>query len=206
MGWLDRFTGEDAPVAETAPEPDAPEGLERPSLGVKALFDGIELDAAHSVLDMGRASESSFNVYGRYARRIRFADLLRDDRRPDLPRALDASVPPQPDRPYDLILAWDLLDRVAPESRAPLVARLAELSAPRARLHVLVDASDHPTVQPFHFTVLDVDRVRYTPAGAERPARGRLLPAEVERLLAPFEVVRAFTSRSGMREYVGILE
>jgi len=206
VGWLDRFTGEDAQVAETVSEPEAPDALDRPSLGVKALFDGVELDAAHSVLDLGPSSESSFNVYGRYARRIRFADLLREERRRDLSRALDDSVPPQPDRPYDLILAWDLLDRIPSESRAPLVARLAELSAPRARLHVLVDASDRITVQPYHFTLLDVDRVRYTPAGTERPAREGLLPAEVERLLAPFEVVRAFTSRSGMREYVGILE
>lgn len=206
MGWLDRLTGEDTPVAEQVPEPSEPEALDRPSLGVKALFDGVTPDTAHSVLDLGRASESSFNVYARFARRIRFADLLRSDRHSDLGRALGESVPAQPDRPYDLILAWDLLDRVPPESRASLVARLAELSAPKARLHVLVDASDQANVQPFSFSVLDVDRVRYTPNGPERPARNRLLPAEVERLLAPFEVLRAFTSRSGMREYVGILQ
>jgi len=206
VGWLDRITGEDPPVAEQTPEPTEPEALDRPSLGVKALFDGVTPDSAHSVLDLGRASESSFNVYARFARRIRFADLLRAERRADLDRALGESVPAQPDRPYDLILVWDLLDRVAPESRAPLIARLAERAAPRARLHVLVEASDRSAVQPFHFTVLDVDRVRYTPDGPERPARGRLLPAEVERLLQPFEVARAFTSRSGMREYMGILQ
>jgi len=97
-----------------------------------------------------------------------------------------------------------VLDRLGPEAREPLVGRLADRSAPGARVHVLVDASDATMVRPYRFTVVDVDRVRYDPDGPEQMARPRLLPAEVERLLRPFEVVRAFTSQSGMREYVGI--
>ena len=46
--------------------------------------------------------------------------------------------------------------------------------------------------------------MRYEPAGAPRPARSPLLPAEVERLLAPFHVVRAFTLKGGLREYLGV--
>ncbi len=208
MGWLDRIGGDAPPAAEVSPasqeaEPDR--GEERTSLGLKALFDGVVPDDAHSVLDLGRSSASSFTVFGRYARRIRFADVLRPERRPDLGAALDASVPVQPQHPYDLILAWDLLDRIADGQRKSVVNRLAERSAPRARIHVLVDASDRPEVQQYRFNVLDVDKVRYEPAGPDRPAGDRLLPAEVERLLDPWEVVRAFTSRSGMREYVGIL-
>jgi hypothetical protein len=34
------------------------------------------------------------------------------------------------------------------------------------------------------------------------PARDPLLPAQVERLLAPFEVAHAFTLKSRLREYV----
>jgi hypothetical protein len=208
MGWLGRIAGDGPPGAEVSPdvdEADGSRGEERTSLGLKALFDGVVRDDAHSVLDLGRASSSSFGVYGRYARRIRFADLLRPERRPDLDAALAASVPPQPDHPYDLILAWDLLDRIAASQREAVVRRLAELSAPRARIHVLVEASDQAEVRQFRFAVLEEDKVRYEPAGPDRPAGDRLLPAEVERLLDPWEVVRAFTSRSGMREYVGIL-
>jgi hypothetical protein len=31
-----------------------------------------------------------------------------------------------------------------------------------------------------------------------------LLPAQVEKLLEPFDVVRAFTLRTGMREYMAV--
>jgi hypothetical protein len=196
--------------SDTTPEPDRqetpenPEAVERRSLGVAALFEGVRPSAEHAVLDMGRAAEASLEVYGRYARNVRFADLLRDERRRIWSSALEASVPVQPQRPYDIILGWNVLDRLGPEARAPLVERLAERSAPGARIHVLVDATEDRTVRPLRFTVLDVDRVRYEPDGPEEMARPRLLPAQVERLLDPFEVVRAFTSRSGMREYVGV--
>jgi hypothetical protein len=208
MGWLERISGEAPQAAEVSTasgEAERSSGEERTSLGLKALFDGVVPDDGHSVLDLGRSSHSSFNVYSRFARRIRFADLLRPERRPDLDAAMSASVPAQPEQPYDLILAWDFLDRVAASQREAVVGRLAELSAPLARIHVLVDGSDLPEVRQFRFAVLEVDKVRYEPAGPARPAGDRLLPAEVERLLHPWEVVRAFTSRSGMREYVGIL-
>jgi hypothetical protein len=208
MGWLDRVAGDGPSAEEASRTPDGADrgsGEERTSLGLKALFDGVADDDSHSVLDLGRGAASSFVVYGRYARRIRFADLLRPERRPDLDAAMAASVPPQPDHPYDLILAWDLLDRIADSQREAVVRRLAELAAPGARIHVLVDASDQPEVRQFRFAVLEEDKLRYEPAGPDRPAGDRLLPAEVERLLDPWEVVRAFTSRSGMREYVGIL-
>ena len=205
MGWLDRWMG-GGDEAARATEPEEPKNgsTERRSLGVAALFDGVEPSADHAVLDLGRAAEASLEVYGRYARRIRFADLLREERRRMWTVALEDSVPAQPERPYDLILGWDVLDRLGPEAREPLVGRLADRSAPGARVHVLVDASDATMVRPYRFTVMDVDRVRYDPDGPEQMARPRLLPAEVERLLRPFEVVRAFTSQSGMREYVGI--
>lgn len=208
MGWLDRIAGEAPQAAEVPPEGEAVEpdrGEERTSLGLKELFDGVVSDDAHSVLDLGRAAASSFTVFGRYARRIRFADLLRDERRPDLSAAMAASVPVQPDHPYDLILAWDLLDRIDAGERGMVVRRLAELSAPRARIHVLVNASDRPLIQRYQYAVVALDKVRQELDGPERPVGDRMLPAEVERLLDPWEVVRAFSSRSGMREYVGVL-
>ncbi|HUF76400.1 MAG TPA: hypothetical protein VMM35_08980, partial [Longimicrobiales bacterium] len=137
------------------------------------------------------------------ARRIRFADLLAAASQGGWAGAL-SDMPAQPDRPYDLVFAWDILDRLAPEERPRLVARLAELTSRDARLYVTVDASGRSTTEPLRFSVVDVDRLRYESAGPSRPSRSPLLPAEVERLLAPFQVVRAFTLKGGLREYVGV--
>ena len=111
-----------------------------------------------------------------------------------------------PDRPtpYDLVFAWDILDRITPEERRRLLARVTQVSAPNARMFVGVDASGSPMAQPLKYTLLDVDRLRCEPTGPARPARPPLLPAEVEKLLAPFHVVRAFTLKGGLREYVAV--
>lgn len=205
MEWL-RRPGRHAPPAEPEPE-QVSEAVEAAAPGVAALFEDVSQDGSHSVLDLGPANPFSLSVYSRFARRIRFADLtgyatsLRG--RGSVEGVLEA-VPPQPDRPYDLIFAWDVLDRLFDEYHEPLVARLARVTAPRARLHVVVRASEEETKRPLRFRLGDIDRMVYEPTGPPEPARPRLLPAPLAQLLAPFQVVHGFTLKGGLREYVAI--
>jgi hypothetical protein len=85
-----------------------------------------------------------------------------------------------------------------------LVERLAEVSAVDARLHVIVDAAEDDLRQPLRYTLVGPDRMLCEPTGPPQPARGRMLPAEVERVLKPFHVIRAFTLKGGLREYVAV--
>ncbi len=204
MAWLRRLGGP-PPAPAPAPPPalveEVPWSLERATPGVAALFDGVTEDQSHSVLDLGTAAHSSLGVYSRFARRIRFADLL-DEASAGKRWTAALDLPAQPDRPYDLILTWDLLDRLFPEDRPRLMERVNQISAGNARLHVLVDSSDRVETEPLRYTLMDTDRVRYEPTGPARPVKRRLLPAEVEQLLHPFTVIRAFTLKGGFREYV----
>jgi hypothetical protein len=193
------------PAAAPAPPPaEVPERVERASPGIVELLHGVSEDRSHAVLDLGAAAEPSFAVYSRFARWVRFADLLGEDGAGQAWNAVLRAVPPQPQRPYDLVFAWDVFDRLRPEARPQLVERLAELTAPDARLHLVIEESERAITRPLRFALMDVDRMRYEPAGPPRSARPHLLPAEVERLLRPFEVVRAFTLKVGMREYVAV--
>jgi hypothetical protein len=180
-----------------------PPPIERAAPAIAALFGGVSPDASHSVLDLGPASDSSLRVYGRYARRVRFADLLAATSSDDWKSAL-AALPEQPEHPYDMVFAWDVLDRLAKEDRAALVARLAEVSSRTARLHLVTDTSERKALQPYRFTLLDVGRVRSEAIGPARPAQPPLLPAGVERMLAPFQVVSGFTLKVGVREYYAV--
>jgi hypothetical protein len=176
----------------------------RSAPGVAATFSGLRQDGSHAVLDLGPAAEGSLRLYGSFARQIRFVDLLTDPPQGQaLIETLD-SIPPLEGGTYDLVFAWDLLDRLRPEDRQPLVRRLAQLTASGARLYVLVDASERAEVSPLRFNILDLGHVSQVVAGPARPAHPQLLPAEVERLLEPFRVVSAFTLRLGLREYVGV--
>jgi hypothetical protein len=100
-----------------------------------------------------------------------------------------------------VVLAWDLHARLAPGERTAVMARLAEVTSPRARLHMIVDATGATTSQPLEFSLLEPGRITELPVGPPESVSHPLLPAEVERVLSPFEVVRAFVLRAGPREY-----
>lgn len=186
-------------------EPEASEAVETAAPGVAALFQGVNQDGSHSVLDLGPGSPASMKLYGTFARHIRFADLpgyVTSHRGRGSIAGMMQGVPPQPDNPYDLIFAWDVLDQLYTEYHAPLVERLAEVSSPTARLHVVVRASEEDATRPLRFMLHQTDRMRYEPTGPDLPARKRLLPAYINQLLLPFRVLHGFTLKGGLREYV----
>lgn len=185
----------------SAADRSTPEPLERFAPGLAAFFDLSE-DRSRALLDLGEAAGSSMHVYGRFARWIRFADVLSSATSPSAWPEAQRSLPPNPERPYDLIIAWDILDRLPPESRAGLVDRLVEISAPGAKLYVVSASLDVAQIGLLSCTVEEIDRVRCEPSGERRPTHPPVLPAEVQRIVEPFQVVRSFSSRVGLREYV----
>ncbi len=196
-----------SPAEEASDEADRGP-VERSAPGVRAMFERVSEEAGHAVLDLGSASGASLRVYRRFADRVQFADLLAVRARQGFTVALD-SLPDRPERPFDLIFTWHTLDRLRPRERERLVERLAELSAPGARLHAVVGGvggragrRDEASEVPHRFGLLDTGRIRYEHSGRREPYRERMLPADVEELLGPFSVARGFTLRSGLREYV----
>jgi hypothetical protein len=181
-----------------------PEPTEGAAPGVAAVLEGVSEDRAHAVLDLGPATDQSLRVYGRFARWIRFADLLGEAWWPQAEGSAAGLQLPQLDRPYDLVFAWDILDRLFPEDRPQLVRWLAEITAPGAHVHVVVRASEDAIAYPLRFTLVDVGHIRYETTGKARLPLYRLLPAEVAKVLAPLQVVRAFTLRNALREYVAV--
>jgi hypothetical protein len=202
VAFLRRFGGPPPAPAPAPPEEAVPWSVERATPGIAALLEGVSEDQTHAVLDLGPASHTSLGVYSRFAGRVRFADILDEVAVGPGSTAALGQIPAQPERPYDLLFAWDLLDRLFPEDRPRMMERLTEISATDAKLHVIVDSSDRPASDPLRFALVETDRLRYEPTGPARPVKRRLLPAEVEQLLQPFRVVRAFTLKGGFREYV----
>lgn len=200
MAWPRR---PDHPPADARASPPArAEPVEGAAPGIAALFQGIAEDRTHAVLDLGAASAQSLRVYSRFARWVHFADVLGEtwshqhsDGELHLPRL---------DRPYDLVLGWDILDRMFPEAGARVVQWLANSTASGARVHVIVRASEDAIARPLRFTLVDIGRIRYEIAGTARLPLARLLPADVHKVLAPLQIQHAFTLKSGLREYLAV--
>lgn len=210
MGWLERIGGGPGPEEEKetgqGPEDRQPAPVRRSAPALAAALEGLDAGEGHAILDMGIGTRAHLCLYGRFARRIRFAGFLPEP--PRGPEARDAilALPSDPERPYDVVLLWDLLDWLAPERRALLIERLAGMTAPGARLYAVVRATRETALRPLRHTPLAADRVEQVPAGPRRPADHPLLPAEMKRVLAPFRVRRAFTLRLGLREYLAVKE
>lgn len=192
-------------MAAPPPEPPDETGeatLERSSPALAALFRTLPDDASRSMLDLGPAGSRHLRLLGRYARQIRFAGLLpRPHGDPTWAESI-RSLPANESDPYDVVLAWDLLDRVRPEERPALIERIDRITAPGARVYFLVRSSAATLIRPIHFTLLDVDRVGQREVGPPEPAQAELVPAQVERMLPPFRVTHAYYLRSGWREYL----
>jgi len=204
VSWLDRLRTR--PTEATGPEgepgEEASAAFERASPGLAALFGVMKPERAHSILDLGEASRRHLAVLSPYARQIRFAGLVPTPPAGDALRVALERLPPNADHPYDIVLAWDVLDRLGPPDRKALLERVTKLTAPGARLYASVDTSGAETIQPVRWTLVSVDRISQEPVGAPERAKPVLLPAQAERMLDPFKVTHAFSLRVGAREYV----
>ncbi len=204
MRWLRRLRRPSL-SATGAEEADGGGGTPEHRLpGLAALFGRMRADGSHVILDLGPASEAHLRLFGPYARRVRFAGLLPvPPRGPELREVL-AALPPNPEQPYDTVLAWNVLDLLEEQERTALVGRLDEITAPGAVLHALTEGSEEATPRAVRFVLKDLETVSSRDMGPAGPVGRRLLPAHVQRVLSPFDVLRGFTLRHGLREYVAV--
>ncbi len=204
MGWLSRIRGstegEDRAAKDDGPEPES--SVTRASPGLAALFGGMRRDGRHSILDLGEGSNRQMEVLAPYARIIRFVGLVPGADAATERRMDPATLPVHPDHPYDTILGWGVLDGLIPREREVLMERLTEITAPGARMYAWVSSAEADQVRYVRSTILDTGRVEEEFVGLPRAAGAPLLPAQLERLLAPWVVSHAFSLRVGKREYV----
>ena len=201
MQWVRRIERHPLP-AGLAPERPGTGPAERLAPGLATFFRGVSEDRSHAVLDLGPGASSSLRVYSRFARWVRFADVLTAAGSPSGWPEVLGSLPPHSERPFDLVIAWDVLDRLPAENRRDLAKRLAAITAPDARLFLLSAAPDVVPIGSLRFTLVDLDRMRYESTGEAHPAHATPMPAELQRVLVPFEVLRGFSTQLGLREYV----
>lgn len=200
MSWLERIRPGDDELENEEDEGTSPDS--RASPGLVSLFGSLHADGRHSILDFGPAEGRRLRLLGRFARRIRFAELVPEPPRGDeLVGALE-DLEPHSTGHYDVVLAWDLFDRLDEAERSRVMERIVEVTSLGALLFAIVESSESATRRPMRYSLVELGRVIQEPAGAAQPAGPPLLPRQVERLLSPFEVVTAVSLRAGFREYV----
>ena len=184
---------------------------EHQTLGLGWVLRDLERRRRPRVLDLGPALGASVEFLARYSVQLFIADLYRSVRSstgqlpPDasrLLRLLGEQLPLPEEGPFDLILAWDLLNYFAADQLEALGQHLGELCRPGGQMFALVATRGPISDRPRTFEILAEDALRYGAGAAnERPSPGYRETA-LERLLDAFSVQTSYLLRNGMQEYI----
>ena len=186
-------------------------GGEHQTLGLGQVLHELERQRRPRVLDLGPALGTSVEFLAGYSVQLFIADLYRSLRSstgqlpPDadrLRRALEDQLPIPDEGPFDLILAWDLLNYFATDQLEALGQHLGALCRPGGQLFALVTTRGPISDRPMNFEIVARDLLRYgATAASERDSPGYHETA-LERLLDAFAVQTSFLLRHGMQEYI----
>jgi len=163
------------------------------------------------VLDLGAAIGPNVSFVGRYAPKLYISDLYNTLRsrpggmprdRKQLDRLLTQELPSSELGPFDLVLAWDLLNYLTGEQLASLGRHLARLCRPDSLVFALFTNSKEMPSLPIGFRIIDTDTLAYT-IDSDIGRRAPLFKEpDLKRLLPDFEVETSFLLRNGFQEYV----
>lgn len=186
-------------------------GGDQQTLGLGPVLQELERRRRPRVLDLGPALGASVEFLAGYSVQLFIADLYRSVRSstgqlpPDaarLRRALEDQLPVPPEGPFDLVLAWDLLNYFPADQLEALGQHLGALCRPGGKLFALIATRGPISDRPMNFEIVARDLLRYSATAAqERPCPGYHETA-LERLLDAFAVQTSFLLRNGMQEYV----
>jgi len=186
-------------------------GGDHQTLGLGSVLRQLERQRRPRVLDLGPALGASVEFLAGYSVQLFIADLYRSVRSstgqlpPDaarLRRVLEDQLPVPSEGPFDLILAWDLLNYFAADQLETLGHHLGALCRPGGQLFALVATRGPISDQPMNFEILGRAALRYgATAASQRPSPG-YRETGLERLLYAFAVQTSFLLRNGMQEYI----
>lgn len=212
---LPRFLRRSRPSPEAAEAP-APEQWQSKALEHVARW--LDQQYHPYILDLGSASGANLDFYARYGSQVEFLDLhhqiekarsgSNDLHRPDgfadAVRGLLRGSGGEADdrrRPFDLILAWDVLDYITPEQIKGLSKALHPRCRRGTRLFAQVSYTGTIPARPVRMTVVGEERLQCETEHAVRPSPQYTEPLLLKNL-KDFGVDQSCLLRRGTREFV----
>ena len=201
MGWFSNRKGRRKEKAG-----EISEGPHR-SPGFEEICRFLETEPAYAVLDLGASSTETVELLAELCDDFVVQDVFHSTAsakgvRSEIFRfesAEDVSLPEG--RRFDVVLMWDVLHYLAPEERAPFVARMARCCEPGAMVLLIASSIAAIPPEPIHFKALRRDRLDYLLSDERCPSPG-LTTREVEKIMQGFMPVRIFQLRNGLQEMV----
>ena len=186
----------------------------RPSRGLEEFFNYIRDQSGLTILDLGGATQRNVSFITGLGHRLYSEDFLRilsetfgmddtaDQSNPGridyfLRQALDYQ-----EAQFDGVLAWDVLEYLAPALLHAVVERLHRIARPKSYMLAFFHSDDKLEAVPFYtFRIHGVNALEVTQHGVRRPAQ-LFNNRSLERLFGRFESVKFFLTRERLREVI----
>jgi hypothetical protein len=188
--------------------------MTRTSRGLEEFFSHIHGLSGLTLLDLGGATQQNVSFITDLGHRLyseNFLQILRETSSADgladqsnpglidyfLRQALD-----YPEGHFDGVLAWDVLEYLAPALLTAVVERLHKVVRPGSYLLAFFHADDKLEAVPHYtFRIQDVKNLQVLQQGSRRPAQ-LFNNRSLERLFSRSESVKFFLTKDRLREVV----
>ena len=200
---------------EAQPAPSDTSGETHASLALGALFQELVYDRPYRILDLGAARGPNVEILSGFCSRIQIEDLYASlgevgligdacaDATPSWP---DRIVAYSEGRPFDIILAWDLMDYLGRPGIDALMERLRRCSATGAYLFALTWTRKEIPAEPIHFRLVDRQTLVYE-SPTSKTRRGPIFtPRDFAAMAGGFRVHHSFLLKHGVQEYLFVRE
>jgi hypothetical protein len=200
---------ETASVEEAPDESQGPQIETLSSPGLEEALRGFLDEGDCRVLDLGCAVPSNVEYLSAVASKIQIVDAIDRDQRAGSAEGSGVcrlsslrSLIDGHRNSFNLVLLWDVINYLTPEQAERVLAVVAELCLPNARLHAIIFATDTMPDLPNRYRIVDGARLAYEATTTELRGAPSLPPAAVEKLLEGFRIEHSFVLRHGVHEYV----
>ncbi len=180
------------------------------SLGLQALCQRLQSVDTCDILELGPVRNENLEFWSRFHPSIYIADL-----RSSLPLPVVDSEDPEcierdwegllrlpPNRSYDVILAWDLLNYLELPAVASLVGYLRRFCRPGTVLFCLIFDQKQMPNEITVYGIRDESHLKYEIAGLEMCVCPRHQPRALGLVMTPFNTSESFRLKNGIVEYL----
>ncbi len=187
-----------------------PEPVVHTSLGLQALCERLKTVQTCEILELGPVRNGNLEFWSRFQPSIYIADLRSSLPLPVILSEDSEFVEPDwshllglpPDRRYDFILAWDLLNYLELPAVASIIKFLGRFCRPGTILFTLIFDQKQMPEQITVYNIMDEAHLQYEYAGPEMRVCLRHQPRALAGAMSRFKTADSFRLRNGVVEYL----
>jgi 2-polyprenyl-3-methyl-5-hydroxy-6-metoxy-1,4-benzoquinol methylase len=186
----------------------------RQSRGLEEFFKYIRDQSGLTILDLGGATQQNVSFITNLGHRLYSENFLQTlGETFGTEDALDQANPGQieyflrqaldyPERQFDGVLLWDVLEYLAPALLTAVVDRLQKIVQPKSYMLAFFHSDDKQEAVPsYTFRIQDLNTLQVAQHGTHRPAQ-LFNNRSLEKLFGRFDSVKFFLTRERLREVI----